>query len=484
MKKNLHIFCFLLLFLAGFCVRLYRFNNPVADWHSWRQADTSSVARNFVKYGFDLLHPRMENISNVQSGLENPQGYFYAEFPIYDALQAGLFVTFHTFTIEEWGRLISISMSLMGATFLFLLIKKRNKEVAWFAFIFYLFIPFNIYYSRTILPDTSMVSMLLGSMYFFDVWTRESAKKTGQFKKLFWLFLSFLFLATSLLLKPYALFYGLVFLTLAFQQFNWKLILKWELWLFTILSLAPLIWWRTYMLSYPEGIPANAWLFNSNGIRFRPAWFRWLGYERLIKLISGYVNFIFIATGLVGIWKSKDRWFLLSFIASALVYVSVIATGNVQHDYYQIVVMPTVAIVLAYGIVWLKDFLHKFTNSKIAYGIVILCMLVGFFFAWQQVQPYFDIDNPAIVEAGAAVNKLTPPNAKILAPYDGDSSFLYQTNRQGWASFEHDLQTLIKMGADYLVLVHPTPQDIAIGKQYKIVAQTKEYILFNLHQKP
>ena len=42
----------LMVFLIlGFAVRLYKLNNPVADWHSWRQADTSSVSRNFVSGG-------------------------------------------------------------------------------------------------------------------------------------------------------------------------------------------------------------------------------------------------------------------------------------------------------------------------------------------------------------------------------------------------------------------------------------------------
>src|SRR6266480_3345870 len=100
-KSKLQLILLTLILLGGLLLRLYRFDNPVADWHSWRQADTSAVSRNFLHYGFDLLHPRMNNISNVQSGLENPQGYFFAEFPIYNAFQAGLFKTFGSLTLEE-----------------------------------------------------------------------------------------------------------------------------------------------------------------------------------------------------------------------------------------------------------------------------------------------------------------------------------------------------------------------------------------------
>ena len=79
-KKHLSLGFFSILVLLGFFVRLYRFDNPIADWQSWRQADTASVGRNYVKNGIDLLHPRMNNISNVQSGLENPQGIFMLNF--------------------------------------------------------------------------------------------------------------------------------------------------------------------------------------------------------------------------------------------------------------------------------------------------------------------------------------------------------------------------------------------------------------------
>ena len=34
-----------LILVLGLIVRLYKLNTPLADWHSWRQVDTASVAR-------------------------------------------------------------------------------------------------------------------------------------------------------------------------------------------------------------------------------------------------------------------------------------------------------------------------------------------------------------------------------------------------------------------------------------------------------
>ena len=80
--KRVKYFLLLLILIGAFGVRLYRFDGPIADWHSWRQSDTSAVSRNFVKYGFDILHPKFDDLSNVPSGLDNPNGYRFVEFLI------------------------------------------------------------------------------------------------------------------------------------------------------------------------------------------------------------------------------------------------------------------------------------------------------------------------------------------------------------------------------------------------------------------
>ena len=105
-------------------------------------------------------------------------------------------------------------------------------------------------------------------------------------------------------------------------------------------------------------------------------------------------------------------------------------------------------------------------------------------FGWYNVRDYYNINNNSIVVAGKAVNATIPKNAKIIALYQGDTSFLYQTNRQGWASFEKPLPEMITMGAKYMVLVNPTKEDLGFKKEYKVLLSTPQYILFDLTKKP
>jgi len=91
--------------LIGFIVRLYKIDNPVADWHSWRQADTAAVSRNFVKDGINMFYPKFDDISSIQTGIDNPTGIRMVEFSIYNAIHAILFNSFDIFTLEMWGKL-------------------------------------------------------------------------------------------------------------------------------------------------------------------------------------------------------------------------------------------------------------------------------------------------------------------------------------------------------------------------------------------
>ena len=84
--KKLDYFILSLILIIALLFRLYKINIPLADFHSWRQVDTAAVSRNFVKNGIDLFHPVYDDLSNVQSGIDNPLGYRMVEFPIYNAI--------------------------------------------------------------------------------------------------------------------------------------------------------------------------------------------------------------------------------------------------------------------------------------------------------------------------------------------------------------------------------------------------------------
>lgn len=480
-----HYILLAIILTLGFVVRLYRFDGPVADWHSWRQADTSAVSRNFVKYGFDLLHPRYDDLTKTHVNKENPQGYRFVEFPLYNAAQAGLFQTVGWFTLEQWGRLVSIFSQLFSIVFLFLLVKKYAGAFSGLlAASFFAFLPYNVYYGRTILPDSSMIMAIMGGIFFFDKWLEQKSKLQVKIKNLFLYLLALTFTASAFLLKPFALFFTLPIMYLAWRNLGFQMMRKWELWMFLALAIFPLVLWRVWILQYPEGTPQMWWLLNGNHIRFKGAFFQWIFADRIGRLILGYWGLPFVLIGLLAKIHKRAQLFFFSFLFSSLLYLTVVATGNVAHDYYQILIIPTLAIFWANGITFVLDKSSSMFNKKIAYvtvGVSIFFMLA---FGWYNVRDYFNINHPEIVEAGRVVDRVAPKDAKVIAVYNGDTAFLYQTNRQGWSLFDRELQDLIRAGASYLVYVNPTEADLEFSDDFATVAKADRYIIYDLTKPP
>ncbi|MDP2585332.1 MAG: glycosyltransferase family 39 protein [Candidatus Levybacteria bacterium] len=481
--KKIEIIFLTLILVGAFLTRLYHFSWPVADWHSWRQVDTSAVSRNFIKNGFDLLHPKFEDLSFAVSLKDNPQGYRFVEFPIYNVAQAGLFKLVGIFTLEEWGRLVTIFSCLISIIFLYLLVAKyTNNRAGLLAAFFFAFIPYNIYYGRTILPDQSMVAALLAGTYFFSNWIDAGIRyQVLSIKYWIWFIFAVIFIAVALLLKPYALFFTLPLIYLAWNRFGFGFLKKWQLWLFIILVTLPLGSWRIWMSQkeFLPGIPRNDWLFNGNHIRFKGAFFQWLFADRIGRLILGYWGLPFFVLGILKKINKKENWFFFYFLISSLTFMTVIATGNIQHDYYQILIMPTLAIFLAKGVDLIieKTEIFNYWVSRLMIIVGIIFMLA---FGWFAVRDYYSIQHPNIIIAGQMVDELTPKDAKIIASYGADTTFLYYANRQGWPVFDRSFKAFRKAGASYIAFADPTPEELNLETLFKPVIITPTYAIFDL----
>ena len=77
-------FLLTIMLLVGLLVRLYKIDNPVADWHSWRQADTAAVSRNYINDGINMFYPTYDDVSSIQSGKDNPTGIRMVASPLFD----------------------------------------------------------------------------------------------------------------------------------------------------------------------------------------------------------------------------------------------------------------------------------------------------------------------------------------------------------------------------------------------------------------
>ncbi|MCL4415915.1 MAG: hypothetical protein M1365_04335 [Actinobacteria bacterium] len=164
-------------------------------------------------------------------------------------------------------------------------------------------------------------------------------------------------------------------------------------------------------------------------------------------------------------------------------YFSIFATGNIRHNYYQYIFVPVAAVFLTSGfinlILGVRDFLPRVWTIIIA----LLFLPLAFYFSWIIVRGFYQINNPVIIEAGKRADQILPKNAIVVAPYNGDTAFLYQTNRSGWPV---TALPLVELVADYGVthFISTTRNDKTnwVLRHFQILEDNPRFIITNLTQ--
>lgn len=463
-----------IILILGFTVRLYKINNPVADWHSWRQADTAAVARNFYKDGYNPLLPRYDDMSGVaESPIPNPNRYRFVEFPIYNSLVYFTYVL-HGGVDERLARLVTIVISLFSIVFIYLLSRRYFGELTGLlsAFLFAT-LPYNIYYSRVILPDPLLILFSLMMLYFSDRWIWEN--KTSL------MVAGLLSGMGAFLTKPQAAFYLLPLLYSYRQKEGRWWPIPGRYWSYFLVMFIPFLSWRVWVNQHPEGIPASKWLFNGTHIRFKPAFWKWIIGDRFGREILGVTGTFLFFFGLLKNPQEREGWLLHLLALSSLLFVVVFATGNVQHDYYQIFIIPALVIFTARGAILLLEGVNGFAARFWTIPLALLFLGLTLYFGWNEVKGLYQINNPAIVTAGQEADRILPKNAVVVAPYNGDTSFLYQTNRPGWPFIAYPIPYLIQnFGVTSLVSTAKDAATKQVMSQYKVLEDTDQFVIVDL----
>lgn len=471
MKRNIFItFVVFGILTVGLVVRMYKLTNPLGDWHAWRQADTASVTREFLNNGVNLLTPTYQDISSIQTGFYNPDGFRYVEFPIFNVLHYGLIKAVPKISLEVAGRLVSIFAALGSCLFLFGIGKKHGGLVVGIsAALFYAILPFNVYFTRVILPEPLTVFFVLASLFLIEVY---DSKRNALI-----LFASALTFSCALLLKPYVIFWGIPIALRIMQIDGIAALGKVRNYIALLLALAPLLVWRIWINEsvHPIGVPFFEWAFNGDKIRFRPAFWRWIMEERLGIMILGVWGMIPFGFGLM---TPKKRSYMYATLLAALSYVSVVATANVRHDYYQTLIVPAVCLTLGYGVAAMIQGKQRIRGFLVA----TFCIGLGIGLSFFEIRGNYQVNHFEYVLAGEAVDRIAGPKDLVIAPNNGDTTFLYHTKRRGWPVLDRSVDELRALGAHYYVSTNNDKDTADIANRFKTVEKTDRFVIIDLTQ--
>lgn len=479
--KRLDVIILTVILLVGLLCRLYRVNAPLADYHSWRQADTAAVARNFARQGFNLLEPKYDDFSSVESGIENPTGLRFVEFPIYNAIFGTMYSALPVLNVETYGRITTALFSLLIMGILYYLAFKENGRVAAIvAAGAYAVFPFFIFFSRVVLPETTAIAFALLSILFLYWYSYE---KPGE-KSIAFLVISGIFFAASILVKPTVIFYALVLIYLFVRKYKLKVFFRPEPYLFFIISIVPFALWRYYISSHPEAIPASDWLITSvntyeglKNIFFKPAFFRWIFFERINNnMLGGFATFLM----LLGIVARQRTLLFHSLFLAALIYLFTFQGGNVQHEYYQTIILPAIAIMIGLGTAFIVQNRKLFINQYVTYIVLFFVFSFSIGMSYYKVRDFYYYP-PEFPNIGKVMSYLTKPEDKIVTDRSGDTTLLYVIDRRGSPALYKDLEAFKSDGYKYFLSTNEDKtKEVKESNQYKLIFESDKFAIFEL----
>ncbi|MGH2575781.1 MAG: ArnT family glycosyltransferase [Ignavibacteria bacterium] len=440
-----------LILLITFLIRLYHINFPVLGWHSWRQSDTATIAKNFYENGFNILYPQ---ISWGGAGT----GYVESEFQIYPLIVSVLYAVFSV--NDMWGRVVSVIFSMLTVYGLYLLVRKIMSEQAalWSALI-YAIIPLNIYYGRAFMPESTMLVCSVYSIYFFSEWLDK--EKTKYF------IYSWLFTCFAVLVKLPTLYIGLPLLYLAFQKYKFNLFKNLKIWLLFGLVIIPVILWyyHAHQLFLNGGASFGIWTFGQDKwgtfeLVTQPSFYADVFFKSIAERHLTYPGFILLLIGLF-IKREYELERLFDFwLLAVLTYFFIAAQGVRVHEYYQLPIDLPAAVFI--GKVFtrylpLENIKVTFKTQRYKSYCIILCLVLICILSYLRFANFMKSerwDSP-VFKIANDVKAITPKNDLIITVSNGNPVYLYHCDRKGWTALPQHLdikhiESLKKEGAKWL----------------------------------
>ena len=206
------------------CSHFYRINDGPNGFHTWREADTASVAANFFVETKNILEPRID-VRGEGNGLIG------MEFPIYSYIVGFLFDQFGHH--HAWARaLTTLAGMLCLWEFFFIHRKLYPGREHWqiFALIAFVVSPLFFFYSRKIQPDVLGLYLLLKGFRAFI----ENPQRIA---------LSGCCIALAGMIKPTFLFIGLPMLFVLQKEKGWSFLRESKYYALFLIVVCPVAIW-------------------------------------------------------------------------------------------------------------------------------------------------------------------------------------------------------------------------------------------------
>ena len=439
----------LVLFIFGLIQLVGITDPPLEIAHSWRQAFTAMVTRNYVELGMDWLHPRID-MAGEKSGIVG------AEFPLFNFLS---FLVSKLFGYQHWhGRIVNLVVVMWGAYSFYCVLKSMLSErVAYFSLVVLLCSSW-FTFSRKIMPDTFSVSLVLvGLRYGFSFWN------SGRWSHWFFAVVA---IALGVLSKiPAMSLLAIVGLPLFVKVDNVKRVI-WVI-LGVVISVAPALLWYFYWV--PKlNITYGYHLYFQKGLvegwqEIKPLW-------RLLLekfYFTSYYSFLALLLGMFGVWalmRRKQKSVAVALALIAFVFgLFILKTGAVfpQHTYYSIPFIPVMALLSGLGLDYVNGQISSVgytvkRNKFVVFGLLLLVVIEAIA---NQIHDHFIKPSERYKQTlETEIASVIPMDAKVVFVSSASPQELFLLHRKGWTVYpeqmksERDVSAYRDLGGSFVVI--------------------------------
>ncbi len=482
--------------------RLVNINTPLEnDRHNFRGTQTAFTVKSLMDKGFSLTEFEIPTFGE-------PWDTVYFEYPVYQITVYLFMKVFHGVNIDFWCRLVHILFFYLSAFVLYRLVRSEvDRKAAYVVSLFYIILPYTIYWSRTALIEYTGVFFALLYCHFLLSWIRKPlwsfflfailsgsmayiSKSTTMFGYVFFLalYIPFVLLGLYNTEKDEGFIKG--FIRYYFEK--WKYILM--LGVLCLLPVVPGAAWIRYAdmrkrqnpyTVYMTSAGIRAWNFGT--LHQRIDWGVWKGLSEQYfgYLFGGGTVFLLLVILSFLFGEKKYRWIIISALLASFGAMFTLINLYYEHDYYQAAITPLTCIaggIMFYSII----FSPKFAESDVrlcrvlAVSLCVVCISAVYGHNFCYIDDLISEGN-FNADAGLLIAKITEPDERILIDgEDWSPRILYYANRKGFmirdpfaGEFTEDYLDSIHLGTEYTTVITKYPsllEDLSkytnIGIQY------------------
>ena len=477
------------VFAAGIGIRLYDLKDPPLDFHPTRQLHSALIARGMYYAKLDSAPQWQRELAAQQQhdeGLIEPQ--------IMETLAAW---TYRLAGGEHlWiPRLYAILFWVLGGIPIFMLGRDLSDLRGGFvALVFYLFIQYGILASRSFQPDPLLTASIAWAYWGMTRWQQKQS--WGQ------AIAAGLLSGLAIYVKSTAVFFiggawlGLVLVGLGLK----KALRNPQVWVMAVLTVLPYTLYHIYA-TYELNL-----LQNQFALRFFPQmWIDptfYLQWKAMLVKVMPLGWLLAAGVGWFLVREKSLRAMLLGSVAGYLVYGMLFSYYTGSHDYYQLPLIPLVAlgVGMAAWVVFQQLRAVRWLETFIVVGVLAVFMI---FEAWDARVALKRIDKRSDVDFYTEVGSLFTPNDHVISmsqSYGYPIAYWGWVNNTNWfyagdfklremAGQQFDIQTFFQeqtYGKDYFLVTNFSELDRQpeikqlLADHYPLIYKTDVYIVYDL----